>query len=69
MSNAIMIAEVTDEGGAGKPIGNEDGAVLIFEDEATAARVLETLRTGKIRNLGNLALFAVNMAVVGRIPG
>lgn len=62
--NAIFLAEEREDGTPGKPIGNEQGAIMVFEDGEMARTVWNELR----ETIPTLAMFGASISVVGKIP-
>ena len=62
--SAYFIAKKKQDGSPGKPIGNEVGAIMVFEELEVARGTCEVLS----REHGQLSIFAMNIVVVGEVP-
>ena len=63
MDSAFFIAKRQEDGAPGFPIGNDDGAISIFEDLDTAVKVQGEME----KEYGPLAIFKINVAFVGQV--
>ena len=63
INSGFFVAEKLPDGSPGRPIGNEDGAIMLFEDLALADRV----RSGAAPENGPLTIFKVNIVFAGEV--
>lgn len=63
MSQGYFIALKKPDGSPDRPIGNDDGAISMFEDLGMAVRVAENLSTPD----QPLHVFQVNLVFVGEV--
>ena len=63
MSQGFFLAMRQDDGSPGNTVGNDLGATMVFEDVAAAAAARESLR----ESYGKLAIFCINIVVVGEV--
>lgn len=62
-SQGFFIAQKQQDGSPGRPIGNDAGAIMMFED---LAKALDVKRVMEVEH-GPLGVFAVNMVFVGEV--
>lgn len=58
-----FIASKNADGSPGKPVGNEDGAVMVFDDLAAA----KAARGSLVVEMGQLSIFQVNVSILGEV--
>jgi len=68
MSQAVLdqgffIAQKQQDGSPGRPIGNDDGAIMMFEELDKASEVRKNMEVEH----GPLSVFRVNMVFVGEV--
>lgn len=63
MNTAYLIARKQPDGSPGQPVGNDEGAVMVFEEIGDANRVRNSLSTTS----EPLSVFAVNLVIVGEV--
>jgi hypothetical protein len=63
MNKGFFLAQKQDDGTPGRPIGNEDGAIMMFEELEVAVRAMQDLPT----NLAPMGVFQVNISFVGEV--
>lgn len=63
MQFAFFIASKTADGTLGKPIGNDDGAIMFFEELEAAIEV----KNGLVKEHGPLHIFRMNMSFAGEV--
>jgi len=61
MNQGYLLAEKLEDGSPGRPIGNEEGAVMLFDDLAVAQRIRDDMSDGELR----LCVFRVNISISG----
>jgi len=59
----FFIAQKLPGGGPGRPIGNEDGAIMVFEELALVAKI----RGEMAKEHGSLGIFRINVVLVGEV--
>jgi hypothetical protein len=59
----FFIAQKLLDGSPGRPIGNEDSAIMLFEDLCVAQKVRDELSSEH----GPLSIFKVNMVFCGEV--
>lgn len=63
MNQGYFIAQREPDGSPGKPIGNEDGAIMLFDSKEQAQKVLDEMT----KDVTDLRLYMVNYVVVGEV--
>lgn len=63
MNQGFFIAQKQPDGTPGRPIGNDDGAIMLFEDFDKACEVLKEMQA----EYGPLSLFKVNLVFAGEV--
>lgn len=63
MNQGFFIAQKLADGSPGKPVGNDDGAIMLFEDFDKAIIV----RGGLEKEHGALGIFRVNLVFAGEV--
>ena len=59
----FFIAQKLPDGGPGRPIGNDDGAISVFDDLGVATKV----RDDMLAEHGLLGIFKINVALAGEV--
>ena len=63
MDQGFFLAQRQEDGSPGRPIGNDDAAIMLFDDLANAVRV----RDGMLAECGPLGIFKLNVVLVGEV--
>ena len=58
-----FIAQKDQDGSPGRPIGNEDGAIMLFDDLAVARKV----RDDSLAECGQMYIWRVNISILGEV--
>lgn len=61
MDKGYFLAEVQPDSSPGRPIGDNNGAIMVFDDRELAFETLK--KTG----IDGLAVFLLNVQVIGRV--
>jgi hypothetical protein len=59
----FFIAQLLPDGSPGRPIGNDDGSIAMFED----LDVAKSTRDSLLAEHGPLSIFSVNMVFSGKV--
>jgi hypothetical protein len=63
MNSGYFIAKKLPDGTPGRPIGNEEDAISLFEDLDLAVKVRDSM----LPEHGELSVFKINVAFVGEV--
>ena len=63
MDQAFFIAQRQEDGTPGRPVGNDDGAIMMFEELELAKKVQQEMDDEH----GPLAIFQLNVKFVGEV--
>ncbi len=63
MNFGFFIAQKQEDGSPGRPVGNEDGAIMMFEDLDVAKGVRDNMQ----EEGAPLAIFKVNLVYAGEV--
>jgi hypothetical protein len=63
VNQGFFIAQKLPDGTPGKPVGNDDGAIMMFEEFDKAVTVRQELQ----REHGPLSIFRVNLVFAGEV--
>ena len=63
MNEGFFVAQKLADGSLGRPVGNDDGAIMLFEELERAAAV----RLSLLEESSDLAVFKVNLVFVGEV--
>lgn len=65
MNQGYVIAKKNADGDMGRPIGNDEGAIALFEELDLAVKV----RNSMVPEHGPLSVFIVNLVFAGEVVG
>jgi hypothetical protein len=63
IDSGFFIAQRLPDGSPGRPVGNSDGAMSLFEDLSVARKVKEDME----QEVGPLAIFRLNVVYCGEV--
>lgn len=63
LDQGFFIAQKLPDGSPGRPIGNDDGSIAMFED----LEVVKAVRSKLVEEHGPLSIFRVNMVFSGEV--
>ena len=63
MDAGFFIAQKQEDGTPGRPVGNDDGSIAVFEELDTALEVRDSLAAEH----GKLSIFRINISFSGEV--
>lgn len=63
MDKCYVIVQKTADGSPGRPVGDENGAIAVFEDSEQASKVLNDMK----EDVPNLGIFRLNISMAGEV--
>ena len=63
INQGFFIAKKQTDGSPGRPVGNEEGAIMLFEDLEVSTKVKDSMASEH----GPLSIFRVNLVLAGEV--